>query len=252
MTDEFTESREKELDAQGLGDLPEDTSLLRNESGSDHQEPEFIPPGASITQGRTAGGVPLDIQREARISERPGEVGTVTLPYGVTTTYDGRHINARDFLVTSRVSFNVDSEATSASVTASYTKPGGYIGVWRQFSVEPCVVASFSYSSQQAGEQFSNILYTLLVNGTVVPEFEDMALGQVVNMFDLQTWVLGLENQTFEVKITYLDTALYDVAVGFDNDYFFNVGFYGQSLLVRGLPLPFEIASQTETGSVAT
>jgi hypothetical protein len=246
MTEEFTEGRESEL-----GDLPDSLLKAREEQATDNQEPEFIPPGANIMSGRASQGIPMDIAREARILKRPGEIGSVTLPYGVTSTYDGRPINARDFLVTKAVSFTVAAELEIATVEANYTIPGGFIGVWRGFGVEPGVTIAYSLDDQQTGYVFTSIKYTLLINDVVVPDYENMALGQVVNNMDLKTWVLGLEQQTFTVRIIY-DQTLGDIAVGDTNDMFFNVHFYGQNLLTRGLPLPFEIASQEATGSVRT
>ena len=131
------EDREDELDQpipDGLGDLPQDKAIVRGEPGSDHAEPEFVPPG-TLVEGRTAAGIPMDIQREARISRRPGEIGTVTMPYGVTSVYDGRPINGRDFLFTGTDSFLAALEQPTPVIEVSYTVPAGYTGVWRKFSV---------------------------------------------------------------------------------------------------------------------
>ncbi len=252
MNDEF-EDRESELDQDipdGLGDLPQDKAFARNEPGSDFAEPEFIPPGTLI-QGRRSGGIPMDIAREARISDIPGRVGTVTIPLGVTSVYDGRPINARDFNKTVGANFVVDlGDPSSTRVTVEYTVPAGYTGVWRGFAVEPAYVVAFDDIARDNGEVFTDIKYTLLVNDTVVPDYEDMELGAVVNPYDFPTWVLGLEQQTFGVFINYeIDAGI--AAVGNGGTLYFNVMFYGNNLLTRGLPLAFQVASQTETGSVS-
>lgn len=247
------EDREKELDQptpEGLGDLPQDKSLMRGEMGSDHEEPQIIPPGP-LSSGRKGSGIPMDIEREARISRRPGEIGTVTMPYGVTSVYDARPINGRDFLFTGTDSFQAALEQPSPVIEVSYTVPGGYTGVWRKFSVTPAFIPSFGRGEKLNGQIFEQIKYTLLVNQTVVPDYEDMSLGEVVNMFNLDTFVLGLEGQTFTVRATYgIQVAI--GACGLNNNFHVNVGIYGNNLLTRGLPLAFQIASQTETGSVAT
>lgn len=250
MTDEF-EDRESELDQdipEGLGDLPQDKAFARGEPGSDFAEPDFIPPGTLI-QGRRGAGIPKDIAREARISERPGTIGSVVVPYGVTSVYNGRHINARDFMVTQKVSMPVSLEVANLVTSASVTVPGGYVGVWRNFSVVPAILPSPAISGLEDGSDFGNVQYTLTVNDTVVPEYEDMQLEHAVNQFELETWVLGLQNQRFSVVIRWTSVTDAIACVGNGGNIFFFVTFYGQNLLTRGLPLPFQIATQDQGGS---
>ncbi len=251
MTDEF-EDRENEVEQdvpEGLGDLPTDKSFARGDVGTDFAEPDFIPPGTLI-QGRRGSGIPKDIAREQRVLTQAddGSIGSTVLPFGVTSVYDARPINARDFLKTEQVSFTVDlGDPNSTRTVAQITVPGGYVGVWQKFSIEPGFVTGLSTQRRESITAFTSYSYTLLLNGTVVPGYEDMNLGPVVNTFDLPTWVLGLENNTFGLSIIYSIEAGIE-AVGNGNDLFFNVTFYGNELLTRGVPLPFQIATQVQSG----
>lgn len=156
-------------------------------------------------------------------------------------------MNARDFLHTATDQINLaNGVPVSLVAEAEYTVPAGYVGVWRGFSFtssNPVVFIPQGDASLDAAF-FDSVLTSLFVNNIVVPDYENMQLGQTVN-FQLPTFVIGNEGVIFKIRATatqdYLD------AVG---ESLFRFIFYGQNLITRGLPTRFEIASQHETGPI--
>lgn len=234
----------------GVGALPDTLLRARGQIATDNAIPE-VPPNAPITSGRLGAGVPLDIQREDRVKEqdKDGQIGTKTIPLGVESVYDARPINARDFLHTTELGIVYDVEQDIYQGEVSYTVPAGYYGVWRSFSVEPARMVIFAGSEVTSGNSLRSVTYTLLTNGNVVPDYEGMLLGQTVERFALDTFVLANELETFTVRLR-LSTAL---ALTVETDPVrYIVSFYGQNLLTRGLPKAFQIASQRQTGNIRT
>lgn len=230
------EDRENEL----LGELPDSILKERGESASDNIEPDFIPPG-TLAEGRTGAGIPLDIQREQRRLQgaEGGTLGSPPRDLSVTSVWDARPMNARDFLVTGTDTI-LFANGGPAKKRAEffYTVPSGYTGVWRNFSYTP---NDFFVPPPQDTLEFDGIKITLLRDNVVIPDFESMQLGQSAGF--TPCFVIGVEGTQFTIRLDVSDAYLSEVG---DATYLFSIN--GTNLLTRGLPPEFEIASQESTG----
>jgi len=235
MTDEF-EDRE-----QGLGELPDF-------EGYSNIIPDNIP-------SRIA---PADIVKQAEsYNDGKGKIGSPVIPASVTTVYDARPVNARDFVFS-----NVDNVAKEvlpnggpgspekSTPQAAYIVPAGFTGVLRGFAFEPAVFAGFTSAEKCAGDEINSVKASLFINNIVVPDFQNIPCGQSINRL-FPTFVVAGEGQTFKLILSVSTTLINRIAVGngAGNPCFYKITLYGNNLLTRGMPTPFEIASQNMSGS---
>lgn len=237
---ELEDQREDEIES-GLGELPED--MGRDERIDYLPEYEGLPPPhGSAINARGGEVIPPDIAAENRIRRQTGPLVSPVIPASVTTVYDARPINARDFLhtATDNIALPNGEPELKLRAVANYQVPQGYTGVWRGFSFEPS--GYLVYGGLDDDSIFTDVKCTLLVNGIIIPDYENMLLGQDAE-FNMPTFVIGNEGQIFTIRIDVTNDYLNNVG-----DIFYRFTLYGQNLLTRGLPKQFEIATQDKSG----
>lgn len=243
-----------------LGELPEDIlgSSERDElrsygkAGSGHVS---IPPstGRVPVSLNPPTGLPSDIAVESAIRGESGPPGSPPIPASVTTTWDARPINARDFLQTRVGTMEIDTgdpPSIKLENEYRYTVPEGYVGVLRGFSYSASVYTERSLSSLDNGDFSAPVASTLLIDSLIVPDYESMDLGQSAN-FQIPTFVIALAGQTFILRTVHdasIITAIHAALGGRDSVINTRATLYGQILLSRGLPSQFEIMSQNWSG----
>lgn len=246
MSGEF-EDRENEA----LGELPTTVQTERNDfSQTDADKvPVRIPPDYAIGQQGSGAPIPPDIQKQAdALRQGQGKLGSPVIPASVTSVYDARPINARDFMVTEyQLVQNPNGGAGNQTLSLLYTVPAGFTGVLRRFSFEPAVYGAFTDDEKRAGTEWDGVLVSLKVQGINVSDYQDMMLGQSADIL-MNTFVLASEGQIIELILKYNTTMIQRMG---DNTAVL-MRLYGNNLLTRGLPTPFEIATQIKSGTDAT
>lgn len=247
----------------GLGELPEDISgsTERDELkyyGKDGSAHVGVPPYAGgvpspLIRGDT--GVPTDIAAEHRIRSIEGKIASPGIPANVTSVYDARLINGRDFLHTQKLTITADAMTPASSIltaTAEFEIPQGFTGVLRGFSYQPHIVVEFTNTFYVDTEtvSFVPITSTLLIDELVIPDYNLMDLGQSVE-FNLPLFSIATAGQKFKLRLTYdVDVAIAAICVMGAKTFHISTQLYGNLLLSRGLPREFEIATQNFSGSV--
>jgi len=120
--------------------------------------------------------------------------------------------------------------------TATYTVPPGQVGILRSFRYQllPQV--------QQPGVA-AVVTSTLFVNSIAVPDYQNMTLGQsMVEPFPCH--VLGAAGHVFKLKVDVPDGL---IAVG---DSAVVVYFYGNMLLAKQVPLPYEVGEEVPVNAL--
>lgn len=222
-----------------------------NEENEDYQnelgelsEPTFeerggFPPQAKGVQYQPGQQLPPDMayQNEANAGLGTAVLGGPALGTYVTTTYDARPINARDFF-TSAINNAETDGSTAGEIPAdfSFTVPQGYVAVLRG------VAWDFSIPSlADEGSPSPDYNYTftvrLQVDGIAVPNYDDIAgFGAFLNDL-VPCYVLANEGQTITLSVRITSDNALTIGV--------NQKLYGNLLLSRGLPTNFEPGSLT-------
>jgi len=224
-------ANEESEEGQFLGEIPE--PLFKEHEGRFPQDktPAF----------KSGHELPPDIGyqgRELQQIEQFGRIGTADFVGEVGTVWDARPINARDFLVTQKVSYGFTSpNGTSGSTrlgVATFTIPQGYTGYLREFSWE--ILDLFS------SENTLPLNAYITVNDVPVPNYDNLRYltGRFKND-RAPCYIPALAGQTIQI-ILEPDTSGND----FDTDIIFYM--HGNLLLTRGLPLAYESTSQPTRG----
>ncbi|MES9855931.1 MAG: hypothetical protein ABW166_04915 [Sedimenticola sp.] len=220
------EEREDNED-NGLGELPMPNRIERNENiGYSNEGTRFDKFGGKSLLDNRNYGAPYDIRQENDVRSRPGEIGSVPRRFDVTSTFDARPVNGRDFLETFSLSF----EAGEGPVTDSntFTVPDGYIGIVRGFRYFVSNVVDV------LGETF---LVSLIANSTIVTNYDNMALPQIINA-PIPCYAISNYLKNIGLKITHPSSRS-----GAGGDVLIRVEMYGNLLLSRGIPSQYEPAN---------
>jgi hypothetical protein len=244
MSEEF---EDRENDA--LGELP---SSIGKERG-DYIQPSapYASPKSQILNPGT-GPIPPDIVKQYQDKATESAVlGSPIIPASVTSVYDARPINARDWLKVSHPSNTMPAGDPAFSYVSTYTVPQGYISVLRKFFWINEIPVFMSYGDIAGGgaEPYLDTLpkLTLSIDGVIVPDYENLQYGiNGMSQAD-DVFALALPGQVIKMEVT-IDNE-YTQLWTTTGDIPFRLEMYGQNLLIRGLPLPFEISSQLFSGS---
>lgn len=210
----------------GLGELPEGISNERGDTKGYTQKVYPPPPPTGIGTPRP-GGIPPDIQQQGDLARRESIEGTFTIGAGVTSTFDTRPINARDFLVTDT---DVIQEEEIANIDLEFTFiiPAGHAGILRGFKATALAPLIAVLSDP------SNVLTTLFVNDMPVPQYEDMILLPSATAFN-PCHVVVDENQELKLRLRIAGS------IGiFGSEMEYLVQFYGNLLVRTGRPVQYE------------
>jgi hypothetical protein len=170
----------------------------------------------------------IDAQDLATIPVVPG-----TLPSDVTvrSTYDTRPVNAYDAI------FNVPLGAVEGSPALAVGSniitvnvPNGYVVVIRGVKIIVTPLPAVSIND-------IDYLLTLLINGGAVPNYENIAVGPLMNNF-LPAHAIAGQNQTFGINYI-VNSALPGGTYSLDAQFHCNL------ILATGIPAAFEIANPT-------
>lgn len=216
----------------GLGELP-------NFPGYSKEVPDRIPPGKA----------PPDILKQAEAyNDGKGEIGSPVIPASVTSVYDALPINARDFLHTGTDFIRQGNGLPEKTImTLEYTIPQGFVGVWRGFRFEPPLFVAFTDTEKRAGDEINAVTVTLFIDNIIVSDYSNLVFGQSADI-ELSTFVVANAGQKFKLQLTVSAKVLSLVASGSDTASY-RMEIFGNNLLTRGLPTPFEIATQNTSGS---
>ncbi|MES9858991.1 MAG: hypothetical protein ABW166_20675 [Sedimenticola sp.] len=220
------EEREDNED-NGLGELPMPNRIERGENiGYSNEGTRFDRFGGKSLLDNRNYGAPYDISQENDVRSRPGEIGSVPRRFDVTSTFDARPVNARDFLETFLITIVPGEGPTTES--NSFTVPDGYIGVVRGFRYFVSNVVDVF------GEPF---LVSLIANSTIVSNYDNMALPQILNA-PIPCYAISNYLKNIGLKINHPP-----VRGGLDRDVEIRVEMYGNLLLSRGIPSQYEPAN---------
>lgn len=172
-------------------------------------------------------GPPADISLENQIRNRPGEIGSIPRRFDVTSTFDARPVNGRDFLETFSFSFLVDGDADiSDTETLLFNVPDGYVGIIRGFRY---------HLSRFLNLEDRSMTVSVLADGVVLNNYDNMLLEQIVNDF-IPVYGISTGLKDIGIRITHpAPIELLDAeTVGC------RVELYGNLLLSRGIPSQYE------------
>jgi hypothetical protein len=233
----------------GLGELPYAIRDERNELFRHDQQK--APPTTRNP------GVPNDIndnQRALTLAEG-GQIGSPIIPASVTSSYDTRPINGRDFLASGMQTISLPALATEKT-TLVYEVRQGFISVLRGFAFYPDILGDMSWTNVQSGVDFDGVTVSLFVSGIAQDGYNALKLGKQMTKF-MPTHILASAGQTIKLEISYTDTYINNVYGGLHTyqgslveEIPINMFLYGNNLQTRGLPLNFEIATQIKSGSL--
>lgn len=215
---------------QGLGELSED---IFNERGG-------FPPQAKGTQYVPGQSLPPDIayQSEVDSSAAGASLGSPSQETFVTSTYNIRPINARDFVIAEKQTMLLDAVGNATPAEVSFLVPNGYVGVLQKFAwsfIDPLPLGDNSIIPPVQ----NNFLFTaaVYVNETVQPDYDALErLGVWLNR-PFPAYVLANALQ----KITLRITPFADTGITVNSQVLMKI--YGNVLLAKGLPLEYEPGS---------
>ena len=181
-------------------------------------------------------GAPPDISLENQVINRPGEIGSVPRRYDVTSTFDARPVNGRDFLETFTLNYQfippppplakANQIGQSVIDSDTFTVPDGYVGVVRGFRY-------FVNNMLNLGDQF--LLVTLISDGVPVNNYDKVPLPQIVNDF-ISCYGISNPLKTIGLTIEHPEPAHFTLI----EDISIRVELYGNLLLSRGIPSQYE------------
>lgn len=207
----------------GLGDLPEDITAERQRVAGLSRQMRNRP---SSREDSIA-----DIKYQDVKARTPKEAGVIPFSGEVISTYDSRPINAVDFSSTNLETFTLTAVAGDATtVTATYTVPGGYVGVLRGYRFEMTPVVPIS-----AG----GLVMDIFVNGVSMLGYRSLIHGQILNDF-VPCFVLANGGEEIEIKIRApagINSVIPDVRQVL-------IEMHGNLLQTTGAPLQLEIANK--------
>lgn len=217
------EDRENE---PGLNELPDGIAFEREENK------DYVKEGTRFNRGASPGGhgAPLDITQQDAVRGMPGEMGSVPVRFVVTSTYDSRPINARDFLHTQILDFDFGCVPVNTS-TALFTVPDGYVGVLRGFK--------YNFNPIYQLDPDDTLIGTVISDGVSTQNYTDIALPQMKNSY---TPIFTIANslKTIGLRITHPNPV---ASTGSETSQAI-IELYGNLLLAAGLPIQYEIANR--------
>jgi len=246
MSQEF-EDRESELSApDNLGELPTGISRERNELY--RRTRTDAPPHTPIGTPRPA-GFPSDVNAEARaLGDGKGKLGSPIIPVSVTSVYDARPVNARDWTITAAPTITPDDAlSTTETVTLDYTVPLGFTGVLRGFQFVPKIEVDFD-DGITTNPFFSLTTLSILINNIVQPDFNGLAYGAGMDAAQ-EIFIVASELQKITLSVTFNENYRQILkALTIETTPIFLI-MYGNNLLTRGLPTAFEVGTQDTSGA---
>jgi len=214
MNEEFENMR-----GDKLGELSEELLLERQENFPRGNIPD-------------AGDTPGDIAYQESVSGSQQIPGTMTQGVEVTSVYDARPINARDFLVSGTDTMTPGNGGAEKRIASfEYTVPQGFIGILRAFRYEVDLVVPTP--------TLNFFLTTLFINDSPVDDYVQIGLGQTVNNF-IPTYLVAEPGSIFKIELT-LGSAVPSLTANKTLLMFL----YGNNLLSRGLPARLEPGNKT-------
>lgn len=175
-------------------------------------------------------GPPPDIRQESNVRNRPGEMGSIPRGFDVTSTFDGRPVNGRDFLETTYLDFEVNGDAgESDTKSISFQVPDGYVGIIRGFRY---------FLTRFLNIEDRSMSVTVIADSVPLNNYDLMSLEQIINDY---IPVYGISNPLKTLGLNITHPAPIDLL---DEE---NVGcrveIYGNLLLSRGIPSQYEPAN---------
>ncbi len=220
------EEREDNED-NGLGELPMPNRIERGENiGYSNEGTRFDRFGGKSLLDNRNYGAPYDISQENDVRSRPGEIGAVPRRFDVTSTFDARPVNGRDFLETFTLSFNINS-GSGETLSGGFIVPDGYIGLVRGFRL---------FVSNMLNTEERLLIVSLISDGVIVNNYDNIALPRILNSV-IPCYGISNALKQIGLKIAHprstsgSETVLIDVEL------------YGNLLLSRGIPAQYEPAN---------
>jgi len=242
------EDRENELN--GMGELPDSIQQERKEfSQFDAYGIPIDPPPARAIGTPRAAGIPPDIAKQNEVyADGDGRLGSPVIPATVTSIYDARPVNARDFKVTSIKMLSTAGGGVPQTLTADYTVPLGYTTVLKGFQFVPHVMLE-PRLDEATSFIYDMVDVTLLINDIVQQDYNNLKFGPFMDLAQ-ETFLIASELQIITLKCVFSSdylNVLGDYPFGIEDSPVL-LQLYGNNLLTRGLPTPFEIATQIKSG----
>lgn len=175
-------------------------------------------------------GPPPDIALESAVRNRPGEMGSIPRRFDVTSTFDARPVNGRDFLETFFLDFEVDGDAgISDTQTVLFEVPDGYVGVIRGFRY---------FLTRFLNIEDRSMTVSVIADSVTLNNYDNMLLEQIVNDFiPVYGITTGLKN--IGLRITHP----FPIDILNEENVQCRVELYGNLLLSRGIPSQYEPAN---------
>lgn len=202
-----------------LGSLPD--SLIRERRDLPNPdlyapaEPSRAAPDVRYAPGNDGGMLGIDLPK---------------IPTDVTSTFDTRPINGTDAWISDRQSVTGTAYGTPVMTLFSYIVPKGYVFVVREFVIEAMTGAQF-------GTQVSGLPNwgpaSLRFNGISQLGFSEVNIPTVPTQYKLH----AIADEGMIVTVTWA------IVAGIANTVSVLGLLYGNLLLKRGYPLPYEIGS---------
>ncbi len=221
----------EEREDNELGELPLPNRLERGENiGYSDKGTRFDRfSGRSLLDNRNY-GAPYDIRQENDVRSRPGEMGSIPRRFDVTSTFDARPVNARDFLETFIFNFTVNGDAGIADTqTSTFQVPDGYIGIIRGFRY---------YLSRYLNIENRSMTVSVIADGVVLNNYDNMLLEQIVNDF-IPVYGISISLKNIGLKIKHPEP----IDILDEETVQCRVELYGNLLLSRGIPAQYEPAN---------
>ena len=233
------EDRENELH-EGVGELPTGIQTERNEFSQ--TDADAVPVNV--------GGIPPDIAQQNKIyADGQGRLGSPVIPASVTSVYDGRPINARDFKVTDIITLKGDGNPVPVAQTlqSNYTVPLGFVSVLRGFQFQPYMIPDAKIENTVNNDVFNWTEVTLLINGINQDGYSQLKFGSIMDD-PQEIFIIASELQVITFQVKFLSNFIKAQGTVPVETTPVMMQMYGNNLLTRGLPTPFEIATQSKSG----
>ncbi len=223
------ESEDNEFLKSQLGELSED---IFTERGG-------FPPTAKGVQFESGKQLPPDIAYQNSTQEEidnSGIVGSIPQTTFITSTFDARPINARDFSVSGKRTMSTTVLDVITPASLEIIVPNGYVGILRGFKWR--FTDNFPFGSGGGSPNDFDFAAAVYVSGTVQPNFDDLdELGVFLNDYQ-PCYILADSLQTIELRLTPIaDSGSATSARPI-------LAMYGNLLLRKGLPLQYEPGSR--------
>lgn len=172
-------------------------------------------------------GPPPDITAENQVRSRPGEMGSIPRRFDVTSTFDARPVNGRDFLETFNLFFTLDGgETDPVTEEDTFIVSDGYVGLIRGFRY---------FISNIQNLDNDSLLVSVLSDSVPLNNYDNMLLPQIVNDF-IPTYGISNPLKNIGLRITH---PIPPNLVGITTVQI-RVELYGNLLLSRGIPSQYE------------